>query len=193
MERSPLWPLSPPPSFMRSAANGRSSSSWITMMVVGLKNFTALATGPPERFMKLRGLARTTRWPFNRPSTISAPDLWALNLPLTRAASSSRIRKPMLWRLPSYFGPGLPRPTISVRSFWARSSATEPQLLLEIVQQRVHRRHLVALAQQAGRGAEPGVADLRGGHGTPAVQVGRGAGDEGVDFGTIVSGAGLRQ
>ena len=32
---------------------------------------------------------------------------------LSRSASSSITRKPMLWRVHSYLGPGLPRPTTS--------------------------------------------------------------------------------
>ena len=49
-----------------------------------LKNRASPATGPPERFMYVLGLASTTRWPASLPSTTSALVLCALNLPPTR-------------------------------------------------------------------------------------------------------------
>src|SRR5882757_3276451 len=138
--------------------------------------------------MNDRGLASTTRRPDRRPSTTSAPLLWPLNLPPTRAASSSATRKPMLCRLPAYWGPGLPSPTTRTTSL----PSTRAQLLLQLVQQGVHGGHPVAPTQPGGAG-ESGVEHLGRGHRAPAVQGGGGPPDERVDLTGIVAVRGLRQ
>src|SRR5436309_8062038 len=75
---------------------------------------SALAAAP-ESFMKVCGLARTSSL---SPAAIRAvSDFAARSFSWTRwrAASSSTTRKPRLWRVEAYSGPGLPRPMTSQR------------------------------------------------------------------------------
>ena len=75
IERSPLWPPSPPPRLSRTAANGMSSSSWTTTRSLdGQVVVVAAARAPGRRTRSCRssGRARTTRRPASRPSPDSA-------------------------------------------------------------------------------------------------------------------------
>ncbi|MNI80761.1 hypothetical protein D3C73_1373210 [compost metagenome] len=96
---------------------GMSISSCTAMTWSGAisKKLHSPATGPPETFMYVMGLASTTRGPPmpSRPSTTWARALWTLNFPPMREASSSSTIWPTLCRLLLYSLPGLPRPTIS--------------------------------------------------------------------------------
>ena len=53
IERSPLWPLSPPANFTRIVSNGMSSSSCTATRCSGptLKYDSSALTGPPISFM----------------------------------------------------------------------------------------------------------------------------------------------
>ena len=76
--------------------------------------FASEDTGPPETFMYDIGTATTTAWPASR--TVAAlvrVFLCTDSAPPPRAASSSTTIWPMLWRVPAYSSPGLPRPITS--------------------------------------------------------------------------------
>ena len=99
IERSPLWPLSPPPSLTRSVPKAMSSSSWIATIRVGRHlvergqrlDRPAGLVHVAARPGRARRAARACPGAPSRPSTTSArPDLWAPEAahPI-RAASSS--------------------------------------------------------------------------------------------------------
>ena len=120
IERRPLWPPWPPPLLSRTMPNGRSISSWTTRMwsssilwnarralhrearqvheLHRLEQHGALAAALGRDRRRGRLAAELARTPRRQP---------------VLARELVDDRKPMLWRLRSYFAPGLPSPTTS--------------------------------------------------------------------------------
>ena len=118
IERSPLWPARPPPTFTATPPGGRSSSSCTMTSCVG----SSIAVAAHERarrprprvvHVRQRERERAPACPPMRASSTSARSLpfERLSFAPWRAASSSTTSAPTLWRVPAYSSPGLPSPT----------------------------------------------------------------------------------
>ena len=74
----------------------------------------ASPTARPLSFINVSGFSSVTRAVPMEPSQTSALNFFRQGeKPCSRAMRSTAM-KPMLWRLPEYLSPGLPRPTKSV-------------------------------------------------------------------------------
>ena len=117
------------------------------------------------------------------PRRTSAPALCALNFPPARRPARRVRGSRCCAGCPRTSGRGCParRPAPRAHRPRNRNSCSSSSNRASTA------RTWYPAAQQTGRGAEPGVADLVHGHQAPAVQVGRGAGRGSVDFAAIVS------
>ena len=115
MSLSPLCPESPPPNLSFTSPGGRSSSSCATRIssagdAIEARERADRAAGLVHEGVGLEqpDVARPARAP---PRPGSAPR--AASRARAARATSSTHQKPALWRVASYFLPGLPRPTMS--------------------------------------------------------------------------------
>src|SRR6266849_6174495 len=110
---SPLGPPSPPPIFtwMRPSARSRSSCATTNCPGSTFQNRTACPTDSPDTFMNVWGSTIAICSPRTLPVPSTAfQRVWSSATP-SFAAASRAMRNPRLWRVRSYFAPGLPRPT----------------------------------------------------------------------------------
>src|ERR671913_2048905 len=92
MDRRPLWPPAPPPTFTRTSPSGRSRSSWTTIRSSAL---LCPASADPELFMNVVGFRSVTSC---KPRVIGAASAFFLlrQEPPCRRVSSSATRQPTL-------------------------------------------------------------------------------------------------
>src|SRR5215212_4062709 len=106
IERKPLCPPAPPPTFTRTSPAGRSRSSCTTTSCSTLNP----ARATPELFIYVVGLRSVTSFK-PRPTWAASAFFFARQEPPWRFASSSETRNPMLWRGGAEEGGGCPMPT----------------------------------------------------------------------------------
>jgi len=118
MDSTPRCPPCPPLDLSLSRPSSRSNSSCTTIKSDGCAPWSRSnsTTADPLRFIKVWGLAKIRRSrQRSRPSIIpiAVTLRWdEVQLEISRdLASASIATKPILCRLPAYFGPGFPSPT----------------------------------------------------------------------------------
>src|SRR6185503_4579222 len=125
IDSTPLCPAELRFRWIRKVPNAKSSSSWITIKSAsGLISSSSSSprTETPLKFMNVSGFASTTGSSPIVALAVNARQFRFRTSTFRSSASWSIVKKPRLWGVHSYCGPGLPSPTISFTPLAQNSS-----------------------------------------------------------------------